>query len=86
MGLEDVELVIAVEEEFGIAIDDSHAPDLVSVGKLFDYTLARIRERGDDLNREIAWTRFVSVIVEQLGVPEDLVVPDAEFVRDLGIG
>jgi hypothetical protein len=42
MGLDAVELVMAVEEEFGIAIDDRDAERIVTVGQLWDYICERV--------------------------------------------
>jgi len=42
MGLEGVELVMAVEEEFGIAIDDRDAEQILTVGGLWDYICERV--------------------------------------------
>ena len=37
MGMDSVEMVIAIEEEFGIDIPDQEAEQIVTVGGLFDY-------------------------------------------------
>jgi acyl carrier protein len=44
MGLELVEIVIEVEETFGIVISDEAAPQLQTVGQLHDYILDRRRQ------------------------------------------
>ncbi len=43
-GLDSVELLMAIEEEFGIDIPDKHAEGIVTVGMMYDYLKARISE------------------------------------------
>ena len=47
MGLESVEIVMAVEEEFGIQIPDERAVELATVGEMLDFVLTALRQRGD---------------------------------------
>ncbi len=83
MGLDSVQLILAVEEEFGIRVRDEKASEMMTVGDLFAHVLSQGQNDGKTLDPEIAWTRYVSVVVEQLGVRESAVVPEAEFVGDL---
>jgi acyl carrier protein len=48
MGLDGVELVMAVEEEFKIAISDSDAEQCVTVGRLVDLVHARLRHTAQE--------------------------------------
>ncbi len=48
MGLDGVELVMELEEEFGITITDDEATGLDRVGKVVDCIYAKIRHRGRD--------------------------------------
>lgn len=43
-GLDSVELVMAIEEEFGIVIKDQHAEQLWTVGLTYDYLQTRLKE------------------------------------------
>jgi len=83
VGLDTVELFIAVEEEFGVRINDADASRMGTVGDLFENVLALLAKEGRLLDREIAWTRYVSVVVEQVGVESTEVVPEARFGDDL---
>lgn len=83
MGLDSIQLILAVEEEFGIRVQDEEASKMITVGDLFAHILSQCESEGKALDRAIAWTRYVSVVVEELGVPESLVIPEAEFVGDL---
>ena len=48
MGLDGVELIMAVEEEFRIAIPDSEAEQCVTVEKLLDVVLPKLRQSNTD--------------------------------------
>ena len=45
MGLDTVELVMAVEEEFGLQISDAEAEKMERVGDLFQFISRRLRAR-----------------------------------------
>jgi acyl carrier protein len=83
VGLEIVELIMAVETEFDIEIPNDIASGLVSVGKLYDCVLQTLQARGEIVDNEAIWSRLRDVIVHELGVRPEKIVPDAEFVRDL---
>lgn len=46
MGLDAVELVMAIEEEFQIAISDSEAAECPTVQELVEVILSRVRQTG----------------------------------------
>ena len=48
MGLDGVEIVLAVEEEFGIAIDDADAANLTTPRRLVDYVFERLHGGAGD--------------------------------------
>jgi acyl carrier protein len=52
MGLDGVELLMEVEDEFGISIDDNAPPAEgdVTVGDLYRHILAKLREKGEVLD------------------------------------
>jgi acyl carrier protein len=88
MGLDTVELVMAIEEEFGMQIPNEEAAGLETVGKLSSYVQRRLeRDRGrplDGRERAAVWERVKAIVVEQLGVEPERVTEDADIVRDLG--
>lgn len=83
MGLDTVELVMAVEEEFDLKISDADAARLSSVGGMQDYVMQTLRQRGTPVDEQEVWKRLKALIVFQLGVRPDEVKREAEFVRDL---
>jgi len=86
MGLDTVELVMAVEQEFSLEIPDSESAKLVSVGDLYRFVLQTLRQRGDAVDDAVVWTKLTNLIVEQLGVRPEQVTPTARFIDDLGAG
>ncbi len=83
MGLDTVELVLAVEEEFGIEIPNAAAERVSSVGGMQDYIVQTLQSRGISVDEQDVWKRLRALIVFQLGVRPDEVKREAEFVRDL---
>lgn len=84
MGLESVELVMAVEEHFGISIPDEDASTLDTVGKLHIWVVNELRRlRRPTVPSTVVFDEIRELICHQLGVSPERVVPDARFVQDL---
>ena len=83
MGLDTVELVIAIEQEFQIKIPNEDAAKLGVLGDLQDYVVHAIRERGETPDELQVWERVKAVVVAQLGVRPEEVVRSAHVVKDL---
>ena len=84
MGLDTVELVMAVEERFSISIPNQVAAQLVTVGQMHQYVVERLRQGGANPDSEQIYSAFADVICAQLGVKREVVRPEASFVDDLG--
>ena len=85
MGLDTVELVMAIEEEFGVEIPDADAERLRSVGDVASYVFEELQRRGRrDMDANSVIERVRAVTVAQLGVDPDVVFPWTRFVEDLG--
>ena len=82
MGLDVVELLMTVEQKYGISIPDEDARPLRSVGDLHAYVLSHVTPRPDP---EDSWMWLRAMISEDFSVPLERVTPDAWIVRDLGI-
>jgi acyl carrier protein len=92
MGLDTVELVMDLEDTFGIEIPDADAERLVSVGEAFEYIVQRLATgsaRGKfhldsgDIDRDRVWRTVIEIVSEHGGVAEHEIRPTTEFVRDL---
>lgn len=71
MGLDGVELMLSVEEEFEIDIDDADAANLLTPRMLADYVVSRLRTLGGASGRcrsQCAFYRIRSVLVRQFAV------------------
>ena len=93
MGLDIVELVMAVEDAFQIDIPDVDAKHLRTVGDLYWYVrehapgptpAAPLPEVGGAPAGEL-WERLLDVIERDTGVARERLVPSARFVEDLGL-
>jgi len=82
MGLDTVELVMAIEDEFDFQIPNEDASRLESVGDMLLYIVEKQhieQEKEDEI-----WNRLKNIVISQLGVKPEQVTRDARFVKDLG--
>lgn len=86
MGMDAVELLMSVEEEFGIQIPEFDAEKMQTVDGMYRYIVGELERRGDPRSEAAIWTTLTELIVEQLGVRSEDVTPNASFVEDLGVG
>lgn len=83
MGLDTVDLIIRMEQEFGIKIPDNVAPRLGVLGNLHSFIIQELRERGENPDEDNVWNKLKEIVVDQLGVRPDEVTKAADIVRDL---
>jgi hypothetical protein len=83
MGLDGVELIMAVEREFDVVITHDEANALRTVADLHELLLAKIRDAAE-LEPSV-WVRLVRVISDEQAIPPARVLPAARLVADLGI-
>ena len=83
MGLDSVELITAIEEEFGMEIPNADAPNLGVLGDLHDYIVRALQQRGDAPDEGQVWERLSAVVVRQLGVRPNEVTRTAHIIHDL---
>lgn len=84
MGLDTVELVMAVEKRFSIDIVDKDAAQLTTVGQLHQYVVEQLSRQSSPLKQNEVYAILADLICHQLGVKREEVTPDARFVDDLG--
>ena len=85
MGLDSVELVMAVEEEFNLVIADEDAEKICTVGEFNRYLINECKNKQLIIDDDEIWRRLKKVIVYQLGVKPEQVTKHANFVYDLGM-
>ena len=85
MGLDTVELAMAVEVEFALEIPNAEAQKMERVGDMFAFIVRTLQQRSTSavIDEADIWKRLTQVIVEQLGVRPEEVTPSAHFIRDL---
>ncbi len=83
MGLDTVELVMAIEEEFGFEIPNEQAARMFTIGHMHAYLVAELGKSGRPVNEGDVFARMRDVICRQTGVKAHEVVPNASFVDDL---
>jgi acyl carrier protein len=85
MGLDTVELVMAVEEEFDLEIPDAAAEKMFTVGDMHSFLVSELKRREEsEVDETRVFERLREIVCNQLGVKPELVVPEARFVKDLG--
>lgn len=85
MGLDAVEILIAVEEQFGVVFSDEDAAACETVSDLHVRVISKLRAKGDAADQDTVFVILREIIVAHLGVRADEVIPSAHFIRDLGL-
>jgi acyl carrier protein len=85
MGLDTVELLMAVEQEFGIEFPDSEAGKMERVCDMHQFVVRTLQQRDEKavIDADRIWFRLREIIVAQLGVRPEEVTPTAHFIYDL---
>jgi acyl carrier protein len=82
MGLDTVELVMEVEDEFGISVADADAEMIQTVGQLHAYVCHRLRPRGETICPSArAFYRFRRALLARQPVPRRCVRPSSRITR-----
>ena len=84
MGLDTVELVMTVEEEFQIEISDTAAAKMRTPGDIQDYVVRTLSEQGKTVDVDLTWLRIQKIIVDQLGVKPERVTKPTLIIEELG--
>jgi acyl carrier protein len=85
MGLDIVELVMRVEEEFDVDIPDKVQETILTVGDLADAVAAELTRLGRPADPNDIFGRVKKLTVERAEVKPEKVTRDAKFVDDLGM-
>lgn len=85
MGMDLVELVMAIEEKFEITISDAEGEHIRTIGDLCGCVARKTAERGVAPDAKVIWHQVCDVVVDQLGVDRLDLIPDTRFIEDLGV-
>jgi len=77
MGLDLVELVLAIEDEFGVQIDDADASRLATPGDVSKYLYARLQKSDDaPCLSQVAFYRLRKAIRQTFGIDRRVIRPN----------
>lgn len=85
MGLESVELVMEIEERFGISMSDADAALISTVGDLQRFIVAACEETEQQVTPDEAWTWLRDFLEHRYRIPRDKITLDARIGPDLGL-
>jgi acyl carrier protein len=80
MGLDTVELVIAIEDAFEIRIANADAAKLTTPAEVTDYLMSRLRtSSGAPCPSQAGFYRLRSVLMKEFGIPRQQILPDSSW-------
>ncbi|MGM0494850.1 MAG: hypothetical protein ACQER1_18095 [Armatimonadota bacterium] len=80
MGLEGVELILAVEDEFGIRVPEERAQEMETVRDLYDYIVdTLVSNRPGVCPSMFVFYRMRRALGESLGLNRRSITPDSDF-------
>ena len=91
MGLDSVEIIMDIEDRFGIEITDAEAARCWRVGDLLGCVMAKLETGQSSKPERQQWTRphvleeIRDVIIEQVGLRRERITLDAGLRGELGI-
>ncbi|MHC4928043.1 MAG: acyl carrier protein [Planctomycetota bacterium] len=89
MGLDMIEVVLEVEDEFDIKISNLDASNIESIGDLFDLILKQIATKKIDgvisgNEKDAIWQRYKELLIVQLDLKPQEIIPSNRFFYELG--
>ena len=85
MGIDTVELVLQIEEEFKIDIPDEDAQKIVTVGDMARYIEKTTAASQMPCTFEYSLNRVIRILVDDFGVKRQLISSSSRFVNELGL-
>ena len=82
MGLESVELVLAIEGEFEVSISDEEAENLLTPRDMGNLIEMKLRSLGRAMPRDRLDEKLKVITIREIGIKDDQYDLDAEYVRD----
>ncbi len=84
MGLDLVEMVYRIEEDFDITIPDEVAETLITPRNVIDYVMSR-SEISEKWSRDYVQTTVWQIIEDEGGIQRKDFNDDSRFVQDMGL-
>lgn len=83
MGLDLVEMVIRIEEEFQVTIPDEVAVTMVTPRTVIDYLMSQPKI-NKNLSREYVALSVWLLLEDELGIERAFYTEDSRFIEDMG--
>lgn len=83
MGLDTIELIVAIEDKFEITIPNADAPKLAVLGDMHKYIVQALRRRDQTPDEAQVWESLKLIVVDLLAVRPDEVTRSAHIIHDL---
>ena len=83
--MDGVELIMRIEDDFGVTFSDGDAEKIVTVGDIHRQVMRKLVEKGSAPNNDEVWERLRAIFVDELAVRLSEVTFDAKIVEDLGV-
>jgi len=84
MGLDAVETVMRIEEEFEITISDEIAATLTTPREVIDYLMTR-SEVSEKWSRDYIAVSVWLILEDELGIKREDYNEDSRFIEDMGM-
>jgi acyl carrier protein len=84
MGLDGVELIMRLEEDFQLQVPDADTAEIRTVNHLVDLMIRLEPELAQD--RLVVFTKVQAAVADCLGVALPEVHPHSNLIHDLGMG
>jgi acyl carrier protein len=86
MGLDSVELVMAIEEEFGLEIKDEDAFYLTTVGEVFNYLRSKLTKiPPEDCLSQRVFYKLRRALIENYGLQRHMISPETVLSQLISI-
>ena len=86
MGLDTVEILMEIEDEFDISIPDQVASNSITVGEthrvVVDLLVAKGRKHSPEMESDV-WRRLVTIVTKQMDIKPEAVRPESRWIPDI---
>ncbi len=93
MGLDSVELLMAIERHFQVSVSDEDGEKMMTAGDIHRFLRVAVTEQEPSLegpsargwSDEELWDNLKGLIADHFAIPPDKITPATHLVDDLGL-